>query len=547
MDYEMLNKFNKVNHKLFAIMASGLFSLLVVSGVSLYSGTRLSDEFSSFQQYSQDAAVAAAIEGDVLSARINALTYRNSLDVQFLDTASVLLEQAIMQNQKHAKHGSNSERKQSYLQVNELLEQYIAVLKRVKSNHDPSSIISENSKNWDELRELGFSVVRILDRLKKQLTEHQIAAEDEFSATIDWANVIVLIALVLAVTSLYGLCHVIGSSITKPIEQARLMAERLASGRLTNNSIAISGRDEIAQMLSMLSEMERTLYTTIEEVVTCSDTLASASEELSTVNGEVLQSARDQQLDTDQVATAVNQMSAAINEVATSASLASNEAVTTTQVAGEGDQIMSQTMQKVSGLATKMGILSKEITTLKSGTQEVAEIMDVIQKIAEQTNLLALNAAIEAARAGSQGRGFAVVADEVRQLAQQTQKAVEQIESKIVTLQQNTIQVVESIDESQDMLQQTVVQSESASKAFATIVTCVETTNELNTLIATATEQQSTTAELINQSITSVRDRVETTVLQMQDSDQAANELARMSVTLSDQVRFFDLQVKELA
>ncbi|MBM7035559.1 methyl-accepting chemotaxis protein [Vibrio ulleungensis] len=543
----MLNKFKKVNHKLFAIMASGLFSLLVVAGVSLYSGTRLSDEFTSFQYYSQSAATAAAIEGDVLSARINALTYRNSFDMQFLDTASVLLDQARMQAQQYSKHGVNVERKQRYFTVDQLLEQYMEVLSKVKNYHQSGSPISKDSGYWDELKELGFSVANILDGLKKQSVEHQIAVEDDFSATIDWTNAVVLIALMLAIPSLYGLCHIIGSSITKPIEQARLMAERLASGSLTNAVIDATGRDEIAQMLRMLSEMERTLYTTIEEVVTCSDTLASASEELSTVNGEVLQSARDQQLDTDQVATAVNQMTAAINEVATSASLASTEAATTTQVADEGDRVMSQTMQKVSGLASKMGVLSKEITTLKSGTQEVAEIMDVIQKIAEQTNLLALNAAIEAARAGTQGRGFAVVADEVRQLAQQTQKAVEQIETKIVTLQQNTVQVVESIDESQDMLQQTVDQSESASKAFSTIVTCVETTNELNTLIATATEQQSTTAELINQSITSMRDRVETTVLQMQDSNQAANELARMSVTLSDQVRFFELQVKELA
>ncbi|WP_448546171.1 methyl-accepting chemotaxis protein [Vibrio harveyi] len=199
-------------------------------------------------------------------------------------------------------------------------------------------------------------------------------------------------------------------------------------------------------------------------------------------------------------------------------------------------------MEQVGGLATQMGTMSQEVATLSNGTAEVADITEVIQTIAEQTNLLALNAAIEAARAGDQGRGFAVVADEVRQLAQETQKAVEKIGHRISTLQQNTTQVVDSINAGQRMLEETVQQSASANEAFVSISGNIEQTNALNTQIATATEEQSATAEMINQSVVSVRDQVEQTVNMIQDCNQATDELARMSVNLSDQIRFFKLQ-----
>lgn len=405
--------------------------------------------------------------------------------------------------------------------------------------------ITERNALWGELRQIGFDISDTLIALSDDSVEQQTKVIYEIARLTETSTMTVIIALLVAIPTLFALSYIIVSNITKQINAASSLAKRLSEGELSLEELDIKGSDEVAQMLRQLNQMEHKLYRTIEEVINCSNMLASASEELTAVNALVLESSQEQQLETDQVATAVNQMSAAINEVALSANQASQEADVTTHNAGEGREVMSSAMDKVSGLAHQMGILSQEISTLKSGTEEVAEIMDVIQNIAEQTNLLALNAAIEAARAGSQGRGFAVVADEVRQLAQQTQRAVEQIEGKISTLQKSTVQVVDSIDESQSMLEDTVKQAETAADSFSSIAESVEQTNSLNTQIATATEEQSTTAELINQSVTTVRDRVEGTVAQVNDSNQAANDLAEMSVTLSDQISFFELKVSK--
>ncbi|CAH0529984.1 methyl-accepting chemotaxis protein [Vibrio hippocampi] len=643
----MLNKFKRVNHKLWAIIIAAMIALFLTSGVSVFTSKMLKSEFDEFQIYNQSAIGAAEMEAQLLSARVNALTFRISQQPDFYNSAQEQLLKTKHQALQYAEKSRYPERANAYLNVKQSLDDYGSRLMEVKRriaeynqwvadvgssdiemqqlletllaklshlpvqseqatevdqsfqyaleaaaeflvSHSPKSfasyekrfnlyqhalqslapsipsqlrsnliaesqnfstlllqirqVNSERNQGWDELNRIGFVIADKLQQLKQQSVSSQSQVQSAIADTMQSSTIAVLVTLLITLFTLYWLCHRIGRSITVPLQQASAVAQRLSEGKLAVTELGSVGRDEVGQLLLQLNRTETRLYQTIEEVVTCSELLASASEELSAVNSEVLQSARDQQLETDQVATAVNQMSAAINEVASSANQASIEAETATDNAKRGQSVMAQTMERVGGLANQMGSLSVEVTTLKSGTQEVTEIMDVIQKIAEQTNLLALNAAIEAARAGTQGRGFAVVADEVRQLAQQTQRAVEQIEGKISTLQQNTMQVVESIDESQGMLKQTVDQSQSASQSFTAIVGCVNETNALNTLIATATEQQSTTAELINESITSVRDRVEVTVAQIQDSNQAADDLARMAVTLSDQIHFFELQ-----
>ncbi len=401
--------------------------------------------------------------------------------------------------------------------------------------------ISERNDKWDTLGKVGTTIAEELHAIKTAAVEQQDVVKSEIQEITQQSTINILLALAIGLPLLGFLCWVVSKDVTENVYKAQLMAERLSRGELRDTPETVKGSDELASMLFAMSNMEKQLCQTVSEVISCSDLLASSSEELSAINAEILTSAQAQQLETDQVATAVNEMTVAIAEVSQNANNASRESELATEASDQGQNMMSTTMDKVGGLATQMGSISQEVATLTNGTAEVADITQVIQSIAEQTNLLALNAAIEAARAGDQGRGFAVVADEVRQLAQQTQKAVEQIGERITTLQQNTSQVVESIDAGQLMLEETVKQAESANGAFISISTNIDSTNELNTQIAAATEEQSATAEMINQSVVSVREKVDQTVNMIQDTNQAAGELAKMSINLSDQIRFFKL------
>ncbi len=410
-----------------------------------------------------------------------------------------------------------------------------------KNIKDIFDIINQRNVVWNvTLGALGNEITDDLQTIKQNSFTTQTKLARQVSELSENAVTAVIIALMISLPLVILMCQFVIRSITGPIGITKEIIARMANGEL-NANYSVEGADEVAQMRHSLGEMEQKFYHTVEEITQSCEMLASASEQLSAINQEVLQSSVTQQQETDQVATAVNEMSAAINEVAIGANTASQEAESATEEANKGMAVMSSSMEKISSLALQMGDLSQEISTLRTGTEEVGDVMNVIQNIAEQTNLLALNAAIEAARAGEQGRGFAVVADEVRQLAQQTQKAVEKIEGQITTLQNNTSQVVESINASQIMLEETVTQAESANVAFSTITRSVDQTNNLNTQIATATEEQSSTAEMISESITVVRDKVDQTVNMVTDSNQASQELAKMSVTLSELMRFFKL------
>jgi len=405
------------------------------------------------------------------------------------------------------------------------------------------SIIGQRNELWNvTLTNLGNKVTGSLETIKKTSFNRQNTLAQQVSDLSDNSIITVVMTLLISTPIVLVICQLVTRSIVGPISTTKNIIERMANGEL-HSTHSVEGADEVAQMRRSLGQMEQKFYSTVQEISQNCEMLASASEQLSAINNEVLQSSTTQQHETDQVATAMNEMSAAINEVALGANTASLEAESATTEATKGMSVMSSSMEQISSLALQMGDLSAEISTLRTGTEEVGDVMNVIQNIAEQTNLLALNAAIEAARAGEQGRGFAVVADEVRQLAQQTQKAVEKIESQITTLQNNTSQVVESINASQIMLEETVTQAESANTAFSTITKSVAQTNGLNTQIATATEEQSSTAEMISESITVVRDKVDQTVNMVSDSNQASQELAKMSVTLAELMRFFKLKV----
>lgn len=240
--------------------------------------------------------------------------------------------------------------------------------------------------------------------------------------------------------------------------------------------------------------------------------------------------------DIDQVATAMNEMSATVHEVAQNAAQAAEAARTADDEARSGMSVVQAAVNQIRSMAQQLQDTSGVLDRLEAESGEIGKVLEVITGIAEQTNLLALNAAIEAARAGEQGRGFAVVADEVRTLAQRTQESTEEIRVIIERLQNESRNAVTSMEQSSRLAESSVQQAEQASQALEHIAGAVDTISSMNTLIATAAEEQSQVADDIDQRIVNISDVAEQT-----RSD--AQEVVRATEEIQSEVRDLDQMI----
>jgi methyl-accepting chemotaxis protein len=382
-----------------------------------------------------------------------------------------------------------------------------------------------------------------LTREMLDLTEINKAGAQRATQESDrvFAQAITLIAATMAVTAALTLAIalLLTRSIVRPLAQAVDVARTVASGDLTHR-IQVTGSDEPAQLLHALREMQQNLRDTLQRIADSSTQLASASEELHAVTEDSTRGLHRQNTEIEQAATAVNEMTAAVEEVARNAVTTSEASRHTDRTAQDGRDRVRQTVESISQLANDVTVTSEEVGQLAEEVRNISQVLNVIRAIAEQTNLLALNAAIEAARAGEAGRGFAVVADEVRNLAKRTQDSVEEIRQVIEGLQNGTREVVHAMHSSHQQAQGSVSQVEQAVAALQRIGEAVGVINDMNLQIASAAEEQSAVAEEINRNVAAIRDVTESLSGQAEESaqvSQALNRLANHQQGLMDQFR----------
>jgi len=277
----------------------------------------------------------------------------------------------------------------------------------------------------------------------------------------------------------------------------------------------------------------------IQEINQGAASIASASEELSAVTHQTNMGVAEQKSQTDQVATALNQMVATVTEVARSAEAAFQSANHCSDKTESGTAATNETLSFVSELNSQSTSVMQQLNTLKAETDNIGTVLDVIKAVAEQTNLLALNAAIEAARAGDQGRGFAVVADEVRSLAKRTQTSAVEIESLIGNLLASAEAAVSDMGRGHQLAKQTLERAELGGTAIQAIAEAVEEIRRYNSQIATAADQQISVAEDMNKNMTQIRDIGDQSAASTEQVSAASEELARLAEGLHTQIAQF--------
>jgi methyl-accepting chemotaxis protein len=233
----------------------------------------------------------------------------------------------------------------------------------------------------------------------------------------------------------------------------------------------------------------------------------------------------------DQVAAAMRQMTATIQEVAANATSAAHGAGEADDEARHGQKVVSETIKVINELAAEVQNSADVIQHLEAESTNIGAVLDVIRGIAEQTNLLALNAAIEAARAGEQGRGFAVVADEVRHLASRTQQSTGEIRTIIQSLQGRAAAAAEAMAAGRARAEASVAKAGAAGESLAKITRAVASINDMNTQIASAAEQQSAVSEEINRNTACIHGLAEASAA---GGQQTASEAAQLEALAAD-------------
>lgn len=343
---------------------------------------------------------------------------------------------------------------------------------------------------------------------------------------------------IIAVMAL--LVILIARSIVRPLRDSVQAMANIASGESDlTRTLETQGNDEVTQLARHFNAFTAKLRGVVTQLQASAVGLEQASSELGVSAEQAQARSQQQSQQMELVATAVNEVTYGVQDVAKNAEHAANEMRDAESQAHQGQVNIDSSLKQIDHLSGTINQAVEVIRTLSSESTQIGGVLEVISSIAEQTNLLALNAAIEAARAGEQGRGFAVVADEVRLLAQRTQKSTAEIQGMIERLQTHSDAAVKVIADSSRSSQLTIEQANQAGQSLTSISQALRNLNSLNASIASATLQQSHVVEDINQNVTQAAQLSQSTTMAAEQSTGASQHLREMSEQLNGLLRQF--------
>ncbi|WP_324031248.1 methyl-accepting chemotaxis protein [Aeromonas caviae] len=526
-----------------------------IGGFSLFEFSKMNRAAIGFT----DSILPAVVRTSTLGETINALR-RYELDVflvaddaqqkaRYRNESEKSLQEAARQIVAHdgTIWAEDREERRAFDIVKADWERYVALHQRIRQMQDSGQMAEAQHLFMGEGVTLYTNLTKSVGDLIRINHGYSVGSRAEVIAAFDSAKLSVTLALVIGLALVVALSVVLTRQIRDPLIMLARQAQRIASGDLGRGELQewIRGnrfnRDELGQLGSAIDRMQGALAELVIEISGSVSQLSSAVEEVSAISEQSAKGMASQQGEVSQVATAMNEMQSTVNEVARNTTDAMGAAKQASCTSTQGNQVVRSAIGSIEQVSRQIEQAGSVVQQLETDSASISMVLDVIRGIAEQTNLLALNAAIEAARAGEQGRGFAVVADEVRSLAQRTQASTAEISKMIEVLQERTAEAGSAMQLSRQQMQESVELAREAGSSIDSINGAVTQITDMNTLIATATEQQNAVTEELNRSIVKIHTAADENAQGAQQTAQACVELSRLATSLHHMTQRFTL------
>ena len=379
------------------------------------------------------------------------------------------------------------------------------------------------------LADLGWSIVA------------DVPYDDVYGQLDSLTYKLVLLGVIIAAVFLVFVTLVITRLISPFSHMTKLLEQIGQGGGDLTIRLDESRTDEVGRMARGYNKFVGHLADILRQVSSAADELQNSVRDVDVKTSEMTSELGVQTENTEQVATAIDEMGATARDIANNAQSAADYSKAAERLASQGTESVVQTLETVNSTTSQLTETTDLVHQLSDNTDSIDDILEVIRSVSEQTNLLALNAAIEAARAGEHGRGFAVVADEVRSLASRSHESAEEIKTTIESFKQQTQVVVQSIAETVELSQSSLVQATKSGEHLEEIVDNMTQVNEMNFQIASATEEQSNVVGEITPHVAAIAQVANHNASRLNDMANDSQQLNEMASKLNELVANFKL------
>jgi len=434
---------------------------------------------------------------------------------------------------------STPQEREFYQTIRRNADAYIAI-------SDRSRALADDGKNAEaaHMLTLGDAVkfyndtVSVVDAdvaLNDRAGTQQGAKAISLGHRLFYTNLIVVLVII-------ALCALVGTTLTRmiapPLVEACRALQRVAEKDLTVE-LQVKSQDEVGQLAESVNVSVASMRSVILQIMQSAETLSAASEELSQHAASTSHNTHEQSGKTSQIAAAASEMTATIGEISHNAEQAAEASRNSAEMASRGGVVMEETTATMERISAATNTVSERMDSLSRRSQEIGNVVNVIQEISEQTNLLALNAAIEAARAGEHGRGFAVVAGEVRRLAERTKGATEEISGTIRSIQEETSETLEVMSHSRGAVETGLTETSNARTSLEMIIHSSKEVEHQIHLIATAATEQTAASQEIAESAGDISSLATQSKQAAEDAAEASRNLSQLANQLDGMIREF--------